>query len=185
MVLEEKRSFASDGALTLSCLYLISKWTIRRIWPFRLCLLFFRKFYWCYFFFRACCLYVENPLGGSIALCVFMHRYAWSGTSCRCKYLFCSPLLIGVRGRPWYSFWPCFWSSYLKMKDAAFHGIFSIRASLQLAHEAIGHWKRFPVLPSRRGIQILSAVWILYCFDGAGPSRVIVISRTRHISHIR
>ena len=132
MVLEEKRSFASPtffygyGAWgkALSCLYLISKWTTRRIWPFRLCLLFFRKFYWCYFFFRACCLYVENPLGGSIALCVFMHRYAWSGTSCRCKYLFCSPLLIGVRGRPWYSFWPCFWSSYLKMKDAAFHGLF-------------------------------------------------------------
>ena len=46
------------------------------------------------------------------------------GTSCRWKYLFCSPLLIGVRGRPWYSFWPCFWSSYLKMKDAAFHGLF-------------------------------------------------------------
>ena len=71
------------------------------------------------------------------------------------------------------------------MKDAAFHGLFSIRASLRLAHEAIGHWKRFPVLPSRRGIQILPAVWILYSFDGAGPSRVIVISRTRHISHIR
>jgi hypothetical protein len=60
----------------------------------------------------------------------------------------------------------------------------SIRASLRLAHEAIGHWKHFPVSSSRRGIQMLPAVWILYFF-GAGPSRVIVISRTRHIIHIR
>ena len=56
-----------------------------------------------------------------VSLCIGMLGH---GTSCRCKYLFCSPLLIGVRGRPWYSFWPCFWSSYLKMKDAAFHGLF-------------------------------------------------------------
>ena len=60
----------------------------------------------------------------------------------------------------------------------------SIRASLRPAHEAIGHWKHFPVLSSRREIQTLPAVLILYFF-GAGPSSVIVVSRTRHIIHIR
>ena len=140
------------------------------------------------FFFRACCLYVENPLGGSIALlclyasvCLVWHELplqifilfsAVDRGSRSSLVFFLAMFLIELFenercGVPW----PLFRAS--------------IRASLRLAHEAIGHWKRFPVLPSRRGIQILPAVWILYCFDGAGPSRVIVISRTRHISHIR
>ena len=51
------------------------------------------------------------------------------GTSCRCKYLFCSPLLIGVRGRPWYSFWPCFdraiWKWKMRRSMVPFSGLYS------------------------------------------------------------
>ena len=177
----------TGGALRLSCLFLISKWTTRRIWPSRLCLLSFRKFYWCYFFFRACCLYVENPLGGSIALCVFMHRYAWSWHELPLQIF----ILFSAVDRGSRSSLVFFLAMFLiELFENERCGVpwplfrASIRASLRLAHEAIGHWKHFPVLSSRRGIQTLPAVLILYFF-GAGPSRVIVVSRTRHIIHIR